>query len=125
MSWIIGFFKTFFVGLFAGIGRFLVSFISPLIVPIVSAFSRLSGRLWSGLILLAAIGLFIGGFTVAINAAGAALILAAPPEYMEIGRMFLPSNTSLCISTLLAAKFAQIILIWKVRIAELLATSGG
>ncbi len=123
MAWLIGFFKNFFVSIFAALSRFLIAFFSPLIVPLVSAFSKLTGRVWSALLLLATIGGFIFAFTTIINAAGAAIITSAPPAYVEFGRMFIPSNTSFCISTLLAAKFAQIILIWKVRIAEILASS--
>ncbi len=123
MAWLVGFFKLFFPRLFGWLGKFTVAFFSPLVVPVVAGITKLLSRKGEVLIMLGVVGGFVMGFTAALNAIGASIMRAAPGDFIVIGQMLLPGNTSMCISILVAAKAYQVLLIWKVRIAELMANS--
>ncbi len=123
MSWLIGFFKTFFPRIFGWLSKFTVAFFSPLVVPVIAGLTKLLSRKGEVLIMLTVVGGFVMGFTTILNAIGATVMYLAPGDFVEIGRMLLPGNTSVCISILAAAKGYQVLLVWKVRIAELMAKS--
>lgn len=123
MQFIIGFAASFFGRLFAWFGRFLLAFLSPLVIPIVKGFAKLTSNLTVVLVMFTVIGGFIAAFIATLTALGSAVVSFVPSEYISIARMFVPDNLATCISIVAAAKFYQIILLWKIKVVETLAAA--
>lgn len=123
MQFVIGFLGTFFARLFSWVGRFLFAFFAPLVVPIVKGFAKLGSNLSVILVMFAVIGGFIAAFIATLTGLGSAVISFVPSEYVSVARMFIPDNLAFCISTVAAAKFFQIILLWKIKVVETLAAA--
>ena len=78
-------------------------------------------------------GFQVAGFTPAVLAAIAAAIFAfatimetlisevvraTAPEWIDIGRMFLPSNISYCLGLLIVARLKSLVFMWVTRLSE-------
>ncbi|PWU26336.1 hypothetical protein DK254_27545 [Pseudomonas sp. RW407] len=118
MGWIIGFLKKLFPRFFAQLSRFLIGFISPIIGPLLEYIAKFFSKLGMIVLVIGAIGAAITAFTVALNAIGSGIAAQAPNDLIVIGRMFIPSNFSIAISTLLLARLKSLIFMWVIRITE-------
>ncbi|MCY1288637.1 hypothetical protein D9M69_389240 [compost metagenome] len=118
MGWIIGFLRTLFPRLFGGLGKFLLGFFGPLIAPVMGFIARFFKKVGILLLVIAAIGLAIQVLALAIGALLAQVANLGPPWMLEIGRMFMPSNLSFCITLLVVAKIKSLIAYWVSRLSE-------
>ena len=118
MAWLIRYFKSFFPNLFAR----LTLWVGGIFSAIGPAFAALWLKLTTNLGKIVAGVLAIGGFLLAfmygLNAIAKGVSVVLPSQYIQFAQMFIPDNTSLCISALVSAKLAQVIMVWKVRLAE-------
>ncbi|AYF89912.1 hypothetical protein D6Z43_23215 [Pseudomonas sp. DY-1] len=118
MGWIIGFLRTLFPRLFSGLGLFLVGFFGPLIAPVMGFIAQFFKKVGILLLVIAAIGLAIQALALAIGALLSQVANLGPPWMLEIGRMFIPSNLSFCITLLVVAKIKSLIAYWVSRLSE-------
>ncbi|PWU26129.1 MULTISPECIES: DUF5455 family protein [Pseudomonas] len=118
MNWIIGFLKKLFPRFFSQLTKWVIGFVSPLIAPFLEYIAKFFSKLGVIVMVIASIGAAITAFTVALNAIGAGITAQAPNDLIVIGRMFLPSNLSIAISTILLARLKSLIFMWVVRITE-------
>lgn len=118
MNWIIGFLKKLFPRAFSQLTKWVIGFISPLIAPLLEYIAKFFSKLGMIVMVIASIGVAIGVFTAALNAIGSGIASQAPSDLIVIGRMFLPSNLSIAISTILLARLKSLIFMWVVRITE-------
>lgn len=118
MPFIIGFLSRIFVAFFSRLSAWAVGFISTLAGPLATAFLKLTSNLSKLLLGAAAIAAAIMVFSAAVDLALKAISSAAPDDLLEIGRMILPSNMSVCISLLIFLRIKSLILFWVVRLTE-------
>lgn len=118
MGWIIGFLRTLFPRLFSGLGRFLVGFFGPLIAPVMGFIAQFFKKVGILLLVIAAIGLAIEALAFAVGLLLDQIANLGPPWMLEIGRMFIPSNLSFCITLLVVAKIKSLIAYWVSRLSE-------
>ena len=118
MGWIIGFLRTLFPRLFGGLGKFLLGFFGPLIAPILQFVAQFFKKVAILLMIIAAIGLAIEALALAIGVLFGQVLNMGPPWMLEIGRMFIPSNLSFCITILVIAKIKSLIFLWVSRLSE-------
>lgn len=118
MPFIIGFLSRFFVTFFSRLSAWVVGLASTLAGPLATAFLKLTSNLSKLLLGAAAIAAAIMVFSAAVDLALKAISSAAPDDLLEIGRMILPSNMSVCISLLVFLRIKSLILFWVVRLTE-------
>jgi len=118
MPFIIGFLSRFFVTFFSRLSAWAVGLVSTLAGPLATAFLKLTSNLSKLLLGAAAIAAAIMVFSAAVDLALKAISSAAPDDLLEIGRMILPSNMSVCISLLVFLRIKSLILFWVVRLTE-------
>ncbi len=118
MPFIIGFLSRFFVTFFSRLSAWVVGLVSTLAGPLAAAFLKLTSNLSKLLLGAAAIAAAIMVFSAAVDLALKAISSAAPDDLLEIGRMILPSNMSVCISLLVFLRIKSLILFWVVRLTE-------
>ena len=70
------------------------------------------------LLVIAAIGLAIEALAYAIGLLFDQIANLGPPWMLEVGRMFIPSNLSFCITLLVIAKIKSLIAYWVSRLSE-------
>lgn len=98
---------------------FAVSFLGPAVQTIVKAFSSLAKIA----IVIAAIVLAVAVFSVAVDGVLSLLAISAPADLIEVGRMFMPSNLSTCISIVVLVRLKSLVFFWVVRFSEKLERS--
>ncbi|BAU76512.1 hypothetical protein [Metapseudomonas furukawaii] len=118
MGWIIGFLRTLFPRLFSGLGRFLLGFFGPLIAPVMGFIAQFFKKVGILLLVIAAIGTAVQVMALAIGVLLSQIANLGPPWMLEIGRMFVPGNLSLCITLLVLAKIKSLIFYWVTRLSE-------
>lgn len=123
MQFLIGFVAQFFGRLFGWLGKFIFALLAPLVTPIIQGFAKLTSNLTIVLVMFTVIGGFITAFIAVLTSLGNSVITFVPGEYVSVGRMFIPDNLAACIAIVAAAKFYQIILLWKIKIVETLAAA--
>jgi len=123
MQFLIGFAASFFSRLFGWLGKFLVAFLSPLIVPIIKGFAKLFSNRAVYLVMFTTIGGFLLAFIGVMTALASSVASFVPAEYISVGRMFIPGNLTLCMAVVASAKFYQIILLWKIKVLETLTAA--
>ncbi|MCY1459275.1 hypothetical protein D9M71_767390 [compost metagenome] len=69
-------------------------------------------------LIVVAIGLAIEGVSAAIGALAEMVIEESAPSMLEVGRMFLPDNLSLCVTLLVLARLKSLIFMWVTRLSE-------
>ena len=118
MNWIIGFFKKFFPNLFSGLAKFILGFLGPLIGPFIQFFTSFLRKVGLFFLVLAAIAGAIFAFATVMDAVISKVVSATAPEWIDIGRMFLPSNISQCMGLLILARLKSLVFMWVTRLSE-------
>jgi len=118
MGWIIGFFKKFFPNLFGRLGKFLVGFIGPIITPVLAFIAQFFKKVAIFFLIVAAIHFAINVLVESVIALLGEALGHGVTQYFEVGRMFIPSNLSLCISLLVIAKIKSLVFFWIHRLSE-------
>lgn len=118
MGWIIGFFKKFFPNLFARLGKFLIGFIGPIITPVLAFIAQFFKKVAIFFLIVAAIHFAINVLVESVIALLGEALGHGVTQYFEVGRMFIPSNLSLCISLLVIAKIKSLVFFWIHRLSE-------
>ena len=118
MGWIIGFLRTLFPRLFSGLGRFLVGFFGPLIAPVMGFIAKFFKKVGILLLVIVAIGTAIEALAFAVSLLFDQIANLGPPWMLEVGRMFVPSNLSFCVTLLVVAKIKSLIFLWVTRLSE-------
>ncbi|MDA8484605.1 hypothetical protein NNO07_16150 [Pseudomonas resinovorans] len=118
MGWIIGFLRTLFPRLFSGLGRFLLGFFGPLIAPVMGFIAKFFKKVGILLLVIVAIGTAIEALAFAVSLLFDQIANLGPPWMLEIGRMFVPSNLSFCVTLLVVAKIKSLIFLWVTRLSE-------
>lgn len=123
MQFLIGFASRFFGKLFTGVGGFLFGFLSPLVAPVVGGVARFLSKRAIYLAMFASIAGFIVTFIAVMTVLAKSVMHFVPPEYVSVARMFVPDNLAACIAVVAAAKFHQIVILWKIKIVETMAAA--
>lgn len=118
MNWIIGFFKKFFPNLFSGLAKFILGFLGPLIGPFIQFFTSFLRKVGLFFLVLAAISTAILVFATIMETLVGEVVRATSPEWIDIGRMFLPTNLSYCLSLLIFARLKSLVFMWVTRLSE-------
>jgi hypothetical protein len=118
MPFIIGFLKAFFGVLFGRLTVFVSSFVAAFVIPFTYSVYRLFSKAGKIAIVVGVILGFISLFALAVDQAFSLLGSAVPHVFLEVGRMLLPDNLSLCISVLLFLRLKSLVFFWAVRISE-------
>ena len=118
MGWIIGFLKKFFPNLFGRLGKFLVGFIGPIITPVLAFIAQFFKKIAIFFLIVAAIHFAINVLVESVIALLGEALGHGVTQYFEVGRMFIPSNLSLCISLLVIAKIKSLVFFWIHRLSE-------
>lgn len=105
---------TFFVALSAFLKGFIIAFVAWFAPALLKFFSN-TARV---MLVFAAIALAFSVFTAAIDYAFSSIANLAPGSWAEVGRAFIPSNISSCISILLLLRLKSLVFYWIVRISE-------
>lgn len=118
MNWIIGFFKKFFPNLFSGLAKFILGFLGPLIGPFIQFFISFLRKVGLFFLVLAAISTAIFVFATVMENLVGEIVRATAPEWIDIGRMFLPTNLSYCLGVLILARLKSLVFMWVTRLSE-------
>jgi uncharacterized membrane protein YeaQ/YmgE (transglycosylase-associated protein family) len=118
MGWIIGFLKKFFPNLFGRLGKFLVGFIGPIITPVLAFIAQFFKKVAIFFLIVAAIHLAVNVLVESVIELLGGVLGHGVTQYFEVGRMFIPSNLSLCISLLVIAKIKSLVFFWIHRLSE-------
>lgn len=118
MNWIIGFIKKFFPNLFGGLSKFILGFLGPLIGPFIQFFTSFLRKVGLFFLVLAAIAGAIFAFATIMETLISEVVRATAPEWIDIGRMFLPSNISYCLGLLIVARLKSLVFMWVTRLSE-------
>lgn len=118
MPFIIGFLSRFFVTFFSRLSAWVVGLVSTLAGPLAAAFLKLTSNLGRLLLGAAAIAAAIMVFSAAVDLALKVISLTVPDDLLEVGRMILPSNISVCISLLVFLRIKSLIFYWVTRLIE-------
>jgi hypothetical protein len=118
MGWIINFLRAFFPNLFSRASLWVGGLFTALAPAVTAQFVKLTSNLGKIVAGIAAIGLFMAAFTAVLYRIGNGLSAVLPGQFVQFGQMFIPDNTAICVSALVSAKLAQVIMVWKVRLAE-------
>ncbi|WP_172151610.1 hypothetical protein [Pseudomonas tumuqii] len=118
MGWIIGFLKKFFPNLFGRLGKFLVGFIGPIITPVLAFIAQFFKKVAIFFMIVAAIHFAVNVLVEAIVGLLGEVLGHGVVQYFEVGRMFLPSNLSYCVSLLVIAKIKSLVFYWIHRLSE-------
>lgn len=118
MGWIIGFLKKFFPNLFGRLGKFLVGLIGPIITPVLAFVAQFFKKVAIFFLIVAAIHLAVNVLVEAVIELLGEVLGHGVTQYFEVGRMFIPSNLSLCISLLVIAKIKSLVFFWIHRLSE-------
>lgn len=108
----------------AGIG-WLGNLIAGLIGGIVSALgARLTKRVANMLLVAGALITLTAGLYTAMEALASAVTPALPPQFAAACGLFLPSNTTVCLSAILTAYLLRWVYDWKVKLLTMKADAG-
>lgn len=118
MGFIVGFLRKFFPTLFKRLGGFLSGFLGAALVPAIQFIAGVLKKIGLLLMIIAAIGLAINLIAAAFDALFGEILSVGAPTFVEIGRMFLPSNMSFCITILVVARLKSLIFLWVTRLSE-------
>lgn len=118
MNWIIGWLKKFFPGFFGGLSKFLLGFLGPLVTPFILFVTTLLRKVGLFFLVLAALALAIGTFATVIEGLVSALVSRTAPNWIDVGRMLLPSNLSYCLGLLIVARLKSLVFMWVTRLSE-------
>lgn len=118
MNWILGFLKKFFPNLFSGLSKFILGFLAPLIGPFIQFFTSFLRKVGLFFLVLAAIAAAIFAFATIMEVLISEVVRATAPEWIDIGRMFLPSNISYCLGLLIVARLKSLVFMWVTRLSE-------
>ncbi|MGG2395744.1 hypothetical protein ACJRW5_02170 [Pseudomonas sp. SH1-B] len=118
MGWLLGFFKKFFPNLFSGLAKFILGFLGPLIGPFIQFFTSFLRKVGLFFLVLAAISTAIFVFATIMEALVGEVVRATAPEWIDIGRMLLPTNLSYCLSLLIFARLKSLVFMWVTRLSE-------
>lgn len=118
MNWILGFLKKFFPNLFGGLAKFILGFLGPLIGPFIQFFTNFLRKVGLFFLVLAAIAGAIFTFATIIEGLVGEVVGATAPEWIDIGRMLLPSNLSYCLGLLIVARLKSLVFMWVTRLSE-------
>lgn len=119
MNWIIGFFKKFFPNLFGGLSKFILGFLGPLIGPFIQFFTSFLRKVGLFFLVLAAIAAAIFAFATFMEILISEILSETDfEEWIDIGRMFLPSNISYCLGVLIVARLKSLVFMWVTRLSE-------
>ena len=118
MPWFMGFFRKYFLNLFARGGKFLLGLLLPLITPVLQFVAAFFKKIALLLLIVAALGLAIGVVAKAISASFGAISGFMPSEFLVLGRMFLPDNIPQCLALLVVARIKSLIFYWVSRLSE-------
>ena len=102
----------------SGLRRFLLGFFGPLIAPVMGFIAQFFKKVGILLLVIAAIGTDVQVMALAIGVLLSQIANLGPPWMLEIGRMFVPGNLSLCITLLVLAKIKSLIFYWVTRLSE-------
>lgn len=118
MGFIIGFLRRFFPTLFKRLGVFLGAFLGAVLGPFIQFIAGIFKKIGLLLMIVAAIGLAIKLIALAFDVLFGEILTASAPTFVEIGRMFLPSNMSFCVTVLVVARLKSLIFLWVTRLSE-------
>lgn len=118
MGWLLNFFKKLFPNAFAWLAKFLLGFIMPILGPVLQAAAALLRKVGIFLLILTAIGAAIATLAGAIDFVVSRLAMLAAPDLVTVGRMFLPSNLSTCVSLLIFLKLKSLVFYWVTKLSE-------
>ncbi|WP_346840901.1 hypothetical protein RAL92_21745 [Metapseudomonas otitidis] len=118
MGFIINFLRRFFPTLFRRLGIFLSGFLGAVLGPFIQFIAGVFKKIGLLLMIVAAIGLAIELIALAFDTLFGEILSASAPTFVEIGRMFLPSNMSFCITVLVVARLKSLIFLWVTRLSE-------
>ena len=118
MGWLINFFKRFFPNLFNRLGGFIVGFIGPLLGPVLAFAAQFFKKVAIFFLILAAVTTAVNVFVDALMLLFGEVVEGIAPEFFTVGRMFIPSNLSFCVSLLVLAKIKSLIFYWVHRFSE-------
>lgn len=118
MGWAINFFKKLFPTAFSWLAKFLLGLIMPILAPVIQAVAALLRKIGIFLLILAAIGSAIAVLASGIDYMVSQVGSLVAPDLVIVGRMFLPSNLSFCISLLVFLKLKSLVFYWVTKLSE-------
>ncbi|WP_431482687.1 hypothetical protein [Pseudomonas solani] len=118
MGFVLGFLKKFFPTLFKRLGIFLGGFLGAVLGPFIQFVAGVFKKIGLLLLIVVAIGLAIEAIAIAFDFLFGEILSVGAPTFVEIGRMFLPSNMSFCITVLVFARLKSLIFLWVTRLSE-------
>lgn len=118
MGFILGFLRKFFPTLFKRLGIFLGGFLGAVLGPFIQFVAGVFKKIGLLLLIIVAIGLAIEAIALAFDFLFGEILSVGAPTFVEIGRMFLPSNMSFCITVLVVARLKSLIFLWVTRLSE-------
>lgn len=118
MPFLIGFIGRFFLRLFAGSGKFLLGFITPLIAPAMTFLAGFFKKLGILALVVGAITLAISVLSGAIGYLFSSLSGGIPDDLIAVGRMLLPGNIPFCLSLLVVGRIKSLVFYWVTKLSE-------
>ncbi len=100
---------------FIWITRFFTTYFKKFYTTYIAKFFSFGFSYQAILVYVSSVALILTGFYSAISVLLFSLSLVFPPQYLDLGAVFIPTNLHLCVSIILTARFLVIGLNWTLK----------